>query len=451
MSESVIVLQNQSESRAKGPFRMAFWAAFAIGWQRLGRVGRGHVISTLTARTGEFKNGWPAVIACLIGHAIGLHTLPPFTIGLFIAPLQQDLGWSRTSISLGITIITIGTALSAPLVGVIVERVGERILIATGMLALAAGYCALSLMDGSILQYWIIMVLMALFGAGCSPVTLSRIIVGLFDRNRGAALGVVLIGTGLAGALGPVLLSPIIVSSGWRAGYQALAMVMLAGLPIVVGLLVLNGVGRARSSRDQSRREESVTVAEIIREPVFIRLLLPFVLVAIGTGGIVVHFVPMLIDAGYGPAKAGQMAGLLGLSLVAARLLVGVVIDHVFAPAVAAVLMAVSCLGFLGLALGDQSFTPFAAILVGMSLGAEVDLIVYLASRYFPPRYFGRAYGFLYSAFLIAVALSPLVYAQFRELIGSYRPGFVWASAFLAVSSICFAFLPRFHGETSRT
>ncbi|OKO76008.1 MFS transporter [Bradyrhizobium sp. AS23.2] len=385
------------------------------------------------------------MIACLIGNAIGLHTLPPFTIGLFVVPLQQDLGWTRISISLGITIITIGTAMSAPLVGLFVDRIGERILIGIGMLMLAAGYFALSLMGSSIIQYWTIMALMALLGAGCSPVTLSRIVVGLFDRTRGAALGVVLLGTGLTSAVAPILLSPIIVVSGWRAGYEALALVMLGGFPIVLGLLALSGVGGSRRlASNAPGAEDAVTVGEVFRHPVFVRLIIPFVLVAIGTGGVVVHFVPMLIDAGFSAARAGQMSGLLGLSLVLARLLVGVAIDFVFAPRVAILMMAISSVGFLALAFGGKGLTPYAAIFVGMSLGAEVDFIAYLASRYFPKRYFGRAYGWLYSAFLVSVSLSPLVYAGFREGIGSYWPGFLWASAFLALASICFARLPGF-------
>ena len=394
--------------------------------------------------SGEFRRGWPTIIACLIGHAIGLHTLPPFTIGLFIAPLQHDFAWTRTSISLGITIITIGTALSSPLVGAIVDRIGERILIATGMLALAGGYAALSLMGGSIVVFWTIMALMALCGAGCSAVTLSRIIVGMFDRRRGTALGVVLIGTGLAGALGPVMLAPLIDAEGWRVGYRALALVMIIGLPIVVGLLVLNGVGKGENAPGRSREQPPARMAEVVRHPLFVRLLIPFVCVAIGTGGVVVHFVPMLIDAGYSPSKAGQMAGLVGLSPVSARLIVGIALDVVFAPLVATILMAMSAAGFLGMALAGHGLLPWTAMLTGMSLGAEVDLVAYLVSRYFPAAQFGRAYGLLYGAFLTAVSLSPVVYAQFREWSGDYRPGFVWASIFLAVGSLSFAMLPRF-------
>jgi MFS family permease len=364
---------------------------------------------------------------------------------LFIAPLQHDFGWTRTSISLGITIITIGTALSSLLVGIVVDRIGERVLIATGMLALAGGYIGLSLMGGSISVFWTIMALMALFGAGCSAVTLSRIIVGMFDQHRGAALGAVLIGTGLTGALGPVMLAPVIAAEGWRAGYQVLALVMIIGLPIVVGLLVFNRVGSARlDASGRSQEQPLAGMTELARQPILLRLLIPVVCVAIGTGGVVVHFVPMLIDAGYSPSRAGQMAGLVGLSLVSSRLIVGITLDHIFAPLVATSLMAVSALGFLGISITGSSLLPWTSMLTGMSLGAEVDLIAYLVSRYFPATQFGRAYGLLYGAFLTTVALSPVVYARFREWNGDYTAAFVWAAAFLAASSICFAMLPRF-------
>jgi len=399
-------------------------------------------ISELQARVGEFRRGWPAVLACLIGNTIGLHTLPPYTIGLFIAPLQHEFGWSRISISLGITIITIGTAISSPAIGVIVDRVGERRLIATGMLMLACGYCALSSMNGSIGGYWTIMALMALFGSGCAPVTLSRIIVTLFDRDRGAALGIALIGTGLAGALAPVVIAPIIAGQGWRAGYLALAAVMLALLPIAFGLLLFNGTGEPRVSPVQEHSR--VSIAEAIKQPLFLRLLVLFFLIALGAGGVVVHFVPMLADAGYQPSHAAYFASMLGLSLVSGRLLTGFAVDRIFAPKVAMILMAGSAAGFAVLAVHGQEFLPYAAILVGMSLGAEIDLIAYLSSRYFAPRLFGCVFSLLYSGFLVGVALSPLVYAGLHDCIGSYAPGFIWTAVLLALSAVIFATLPRF-------
>src|SRR5215475_5006026 len=157
----------------------------------------------------EFRRGWAAALGCLIGHVVGLHTLPPYTIGLFIGPLQDAFGWSRTSISLGITILTIGLAIGAPVVGLLVDRMGERTLIAFGMLVLAIGYASLSTMTGSLAVFWTTMALMA--------------------------LRVTLVGTGLTGTLAPIVLGPVIAEYGWRAGYQVLSLIMAVSLPIVLG------------------------------------------------------------------------------------------------------------------------------------------------------------------------------------------------------------------------
>jgi hypothetical protein len=92
---------------------------------------------------------------------------------------------------------------------------------------------------------------------------------------------------------------------------------------------------------------------------------------------------------------------------------------------------------------------PFLAILVGLSLGAEIDLIVFLTSRYFRIDHYARAFGLLYSTFLLGVALSPVAYALLRERGGDYSLGFLWAAAFLTVSVALLATLPRYPAAAS--
>ncbi len=403
--------------------------------------------------SGEFRYGWTALLACLVGHAVGVHALPPYTIGLFVAPLQQEFGWSRTTISFGVTILTIGTAVSAPIAGALVNRLGERVLIALGIAGLAGGYLALSAMGGSVADYWSIMAAMAAIGVGCSPVTLSRILVSSFDRHRGVALGITLVGTGLPAAFAPLVLTPVMAVYGWRAGYITLSLIMLASLPIIVGLLTLNAAGGRGS--DRLRPAEAVApigFADLLRQPILLHLLATFFFIAVAAGGVVVHFTPMLLDVGYSPTQAGEMMSLLGVSLIVGRVLTGVAIDRLFAPRVGAALMGTSAAGFLVLLLdGAPHLLPFASVLVGMSIGAEIDLIGYLASRYFPAPQFGPIFGLLYSTFLVGVAISPLIVAWLRDATGSYTPSFVWATVLLVVSTWLFATLPAFSAPQSVT
>jgi hypothetical protein len=85
----------------------------------------------------------------------------------------------------------------------------------------------------------------------------------------------------------------------------------------------------------------------------------------------------------------------------------GIAMDYVFAPRLAVILMATSAAGFAALAVGGAELLPYVALFVGLSLGAEIDLIVFLASRYFPVHHFGGTFGLLCSSFLVGVAVSP--------------------------------------------
>jgi predicted MFS family arabinose efflux permease len=236
----------------------------------------------------------------------------------------------------------------------------------------------------------------------------------------------------------PLILAPIIASQGWRAGYWTIGGAVLLSLAPVAGFLLL-------APPLDDRREAIVGKDPSGLPPApFFKLLAAIHCVALGVGGAVVHFVPMLTDNGFSPQQAAGFASLLGLALIAGRLLTGFAVDRLFAPHLAAGLMAFASLGFLVLAFSGSPLLPMAALLVGLALGAETDLVAYLASRYFDRRIYGRAYGLLYGGFLAGVALSPLLYARLFELFGNYRMGLIASFMALMAAATLFAALPRF-------
>ena len=381
----------------------------------------------------EIRKGWRLIFGALIGHTLGLHTLPPYTSGLFLGPLHDAFGWSRSSISFGVTIATLGLALSSPIIGGLADRLGERTLIVAGLLGLSASHFLLSVMGSEITMYWSIMGAMAILGAGCAPVTLSRVIVHRFSRRRGTALGLALVGTGLTGSLAPVLLAPIIAKFGWRAGYCAIGLALSLCLPLMLMLLPRSGPADPLPAPLGPREPARVDVR------ILIRLSLPVFCVAFATGGVVIHFVPMLTDAGRSLSEAAPLTSTLGLSLLAGRVLTGFAVDRLSAPHLASALMSASAAGFVALAAGGPTLLPWTALLLALSLGAELDLIAYLASRCFDRGSFGRAFGSVYATFLVGVALSPLVYGIIRDWTGNYRACFLFSAAFLALSAVGFS------------
>ena len=91
----------------------------------------------------------------------------------------------------------------------------------------------------------------------------------------------------------------------------------------------------------------------------------------------------------------------------------------------------------LGIGLLWLGTTPMAfagVLLVGLGLGAEVDVIAYLTSRYFGLRAFSKIYSSAFAAFTLAAALGPLVMGVGFDLTGAYNAplGALFASTLVA-------------------
>jgi MFS family permease len=397
----------------------------------------------------EFVTGWPVILVGLIGNGVSVQTLAAYTAGIFVAPLEQGFGWSRTSISLSVTILTFGTALASPVVGALVDRIGERILLASGICVIAACFFGFGAMGPSLLVFWSITATLAVFGSGCSPVPLSRLLLASFDRRLGTALGLSLVGVGLTAAIAPPIVGRIVEVYGWRAGYVAMGFVMLAALPLVLGLLSLHraidGTARQTARRSGPDLESAASPVGSVTPPSG-RLLLAFFFVSLAVGGMVIHYVPMLIDAGMDPATAATMAGMIGIAVLVGRVGTGIILDRVSAPYVAAAMMGIGALGFLAVGLFGGMLTVLTAPIVGLSLGSELDLVAFMTSRYYSRPDFGPVFGRLYAVFLCGLGLSPLIDAQIFEHSGSYRLALLWTAFLLAVSAALFTRLPKLSG-----
>lgn len=390
----------------------------------------------------EIRTRWRLLAGCVLGLAVGVHSLPFYTAGLFIGPLTHDFGWTRAEASLAPTLLIATLGLSAPGAGAVIDRLGERPVATACLVAVALGFFALSLQGGWLPGFLIIFCLMALLGSGSSTLVFSRLIVGNFALGRGTALGIGMIGTGLASMLAPLLLGPLIAGFGWRSGYLALGCVVLGAAPLV--WLATGGTARVRAV--ESEAFDGVSVRQAVRDPIFWKLAACFLLVALASPGLVVHFVPMLTDRGVPAASAARLASLIGVFLIAGRLSTGILFDLVFAPRAAAVLMLASAACLAALAIGGPGLAILGAVGIGLSFGAEIDLVGYLCGRYFGMRAFGRLYGLLYAAVLAGTSLSPLLYGALRDRFGGYDAAILLSAGALASSAAIFLTMRRFDG-----
>jgi len=164
-----------------------------------------------------------------------------------------------------------------------------------------------------------------------------------------------------------------------------------------------------------------MTLRESVRSSSFWLMALAVFLVVTTINGIVAHLVPLLTDRGIDVRQATATLSLVGLSTIAGRLVAGYLLDRFFAPYVAAGLFLLPLVAVGLLTAGAGGVAPtLAAVSLGFGLGAEVDVIGFLASRYFGLRAFGQIYGCLFAIFTLGTGLGPVLMAVSFDVTQSY-------------------------------
>jgi MFS family permease len=358
----------------------------------------------------------------MAGILFGVTALFFYSVGVFLKPVSQEFGWSRMVASAVSPVAAISLAITAPLVGTLVDRFGLRAVALSSGIGLSVGFMALSHTPPVLPAYLALIALCVFLGAGASPIVYTRLINEHFTKARGTALGFSQIATGVAGAFVPALLSPFVASHGWRMGYEAMAAVVLASTPLV--LLLIGGQGGPKSARiTLAGSDAGMAVSDALKDRQFYRLAAVIFLAAMGVGGLIVHLVPMLTDAGLTSAAAGRSAGTLGIAIIIARISTGILIDRIFAPFVAFGIFMIAGFGCFMLASGGAGFAPYAALFVGLAIGAEIDLISYFVVRYFGMKDYGKIYGWLYAIFMAGTSLGPVLAGFSYDHYGNYSIG----------------------------
>ena len=390
------------------------------------------------------NSGWGRVLAgAVIGSASGISALLLYTNGLFVAGLSQEFGLSRTQFGFGVLLVTLALAAANPLVGWAVDRFSAKGPAVVGLMLLSLGFASLGAFVSSVNSYLLLQAMMAFVGAASGPVAYTKIIGATFDRNRGVALGVTMTGIGCSAAAIPPLLAWVIAGHGWRAGFFALSVIPIVGA-LATALLIPRRSGNVTPPADPQRAAKTPAAGKWVRSRIFWVMAAAFAMMSLSFAGLLPHFVPMLMDGGLTPIAAGRIAGEIGLAVIASRLVVGLLLDRMFAPRIAIAISVIAAAGCLLFAANGISAASLTAIALGFAMGAELDLMGFLVARYFGLAEFGRIYGWLYGAFIFASGLGPLWVGALRDATGNYTLSLCLSATGLVMACAVFLMLPRY-------
>ncbi len=390
----------------------------------------------------ELSTGWLLLATATLGCGTGASSLIFYSFGIFVAPLQQAFGWTRGEVTSTLFFGSFGLVLAAPLLGWLIDRCGTRLVALCAIPCFSAVLVAISRFEGSLPMFYALFFLTTALGSGTTPILYTRVVAGHFNAGRGLALGITLAGPGTAAIVLPPFMLDTLTQHGWRHGFEVLA--ILAISPWFLIWIWLERVRPRTQALPTPAAPNGIARRAALASRAFWTIVLGFGAVSIGCSSLVVHLVPMLRDSGLAAPQAARIASIIGIGVILGRVGIGWTIDRLFAPYVAATIFAVTAGGCALLAFNGASHAPVAAFLIGFALGAEVDLLAYLTSRYFGLRYYGFLYALVYAFFWIGIALGPAITGRLYDAFGDYQMALRMIVIMLLVGAAAACTLPRF-------
>lgn len=403
---------------------------------------------------GEFRQGWPVVVAAMLGIGLGLSPVPLYTTGALAPHLAQAFGWGFGQIMAGLTVMTLTVLLAAPVAGMLADRYGVRPVALTSVVLFGLSFMGFALSNGSLPLYYATWAVMAVAGAGTLPITWTRAVNNWFETRKGLALGVALLGTGLFGFLVKPLTAWLVAEFGWRGAYVAIgALPLILALPVGWFFFRDKDGGAGETVAERRARQAALSAAtpgltfgQTLRDWRFWVLGVAFLLVSFAVGGSIPNMEKILGQAGFGADDVVWLASLIGLSVIVGRILGGWLIDRFWAPAVAFIFLAIPALAYWHLASGgtDTTVTALSIFVIGFAAGLEYDLMAFLVARYFGMKGYGVIYGALYGFFALGAGFGPVVFGAGFDKSGSYAGPLHVSAGLLLASAVLLLLLGRY-------
>jgi MFS family permease len=402
-----------------------------------------------------FYPGWYQVGASVVGTGLSFVIIAVLCFSIFVTPLQAEFGWQRGEIAIALSITTLIQVIVNPILGVFLDKWGIRRVLLPSLIMMPLAVASAYFLTDSLWHLYLIYLLIPVFGAGTGAMIWSRLLVNWFDRRRGMALGIGLSGIGLGAALMSTLLQSVIDNYGWREAYLVFAsVVFLVSLPSAL-ILVRNTPADTGLSPDEDEMSTQglveggylgdLSVAQVVRTRQYRLLMAAFVLFGVTLGGVIAHLFPMMLDQGLTTSQAATAGSAMGLAIIFGRIGCGYLLDKLYAPYVAALFLGLPMISIVLFAVGVNDKTAIlAAILFGLGVGGEFDVVAFMVSRYFGLRNFGKLYGHVYAIFQFGHCIGPIAMGIAFDRSGHYS-GMLWAFlVLLAIGAILMANLGEY-------
>lgn len=386
--------------------------------------------------------GWRIAWALALTQTTGFGVLH-YAFGVFVKPMEAELGWSRAETSAAFSLALLVSGLAAIPVGRWFDRHGARALMTTGSVwgaLLVWGWAQVQ----NLTAFYLLWAGLGLAMAMVLYEVAFAVLAVWFRRYRPRAMLVVTLVAGLASTIFVPLCTWLVQAVGWREALEILALIFAGTIPLHALVLrrrphdlgqVPDGETFEAHPAHSPAPEPSVSAKEALRQPTFWWLSLGFAFSRATSIALTAHLVPMLTEKGHTPALVATAAGLVGVMQLAGRLVYTPFSEKVSLFNLSAIFLGFYTLGLLSLlalpeGLGLWAFVVFFGLANGSISLAKPALI----AETYGAKHYGSINGSMTSIIAVAQTIAPFAAGALHQLSGGYN-AVLWVFAALAVVS----------------
>ncbi|MCQ4636519.1 MFS transporter [Anaerovorax odorimutans] len=393
-------------------------------------------------QNGRFYYGW---VLMLIGFVLMslAYTGSISVTSVFVVPVTEDFGIDRGSFLLYQTVLTLTAVVVTAYFGKRMAKGRLKLIVVISALVAAGGYLLFAAAK-SVYWFYFGAVLIGVGFTNCTVLPMSIILNNWFGgKVRGTVMGFCFVGSGVGGLVILPILNSVIINSGWRSGYVA-----LAGMFGVVALLSLLFLVKTPEERKFIRMGETaeevkaaenaagMNIKEAMKTPMFWLILATATLMVFGSSAILFNSAPFFIECGFNAQKAALIASFnLGM-LAVGKIFIGFLSDRLGTKFASILSGAIFGLAFVSLALMPMNpglFVFGAVICYGIGGGGITVCPPLLVNALFGEKDYGNIVAAMNMATNLGGAVGGTIAGVIYDVTGSYVAFWCIAAAMMAL------------------
>ncbi len=400
---------------------------------------------------GDFFYGWYIVAAGFLIMAVAWGIVYNCS-SLFIIPISQDLGFTRSQINLTMTIRSSFQVLISLFSGIIFARYNMKKMMEISVVSLFISYFLHSFVS-SLPVLYILTAIAAISTSLITVLPLAIILNNWFNESRGVAIGIAFMGSGVGGMILGGLTGRWIEYFGWRIAYRILSVIMVTVLipsifyivhsqPSELGLEPLGGYSEASKS---GNAEYGITLSEAKKTIVFWGIITCTLFISLGGNALMTSVAPHLEDVGYTSIFSSNIVALTMGSLAIGKIILGRMYDKYGVRIAGTVACLSTLIGLVGLVFA-KSYIGLFAIILGSGIGSAYGTVSnpIITHSLFGKKDYGSINGVLQAANGMGGVLAPMLLGIIYDSRGSYLPSYMVMIVMGIIATTLYQFiLPR--------